>query len=505
MRGLRNMILAVLCAAPACKCGKAQAVNSVQASLTAAPPKLDFGDVPVGTRRDLALTLANATTVEAHVTSAIIQPGGSPAFTAKLASFLVAAGGAVNATVSFAPTAQGPASATLEIDSDAAATPQLLIPLTGNGTAFARIEVSPAAIDFGDVLIDTTQTQTVTVRDDGTAPLNISSIQLAPDSAPDFHVQPPAALRVQPGQSETFTVSFAPTQAEKATGTVLIASDDAQTPVAKVALTGQCEPRIVVSPAAIDFGQVSKGGQDTKMIDIKNIGTAPLHFSAALSITSSPDFQLGGGTQQVAVPPKGQATVAVTFTPQDTSAAGVSTDTGEVDITDDDPATPSVAVPINGSCGCHAPPAYPCDDQYPTRIWPDAADALTDPALGGPACDDSKGFAHPAVGPNSADWFNYPVNPYPCGSWKDFAVTPGQRVKITARDESCGGCMLVTIGYYVQEKDASGTWQNVMTDQPASQPLGYQDAQYYRPTSAEIRIQTIGQDGFHVGVCMPAN
>src|SRR5207253_10856481 len=87
----------------------------------------------------------------------------------------VASHASCRVTVSFTPTQPGPRSANLVITDPAAGSPQA-IPLSGNGIAPVTT-LTPNPLTFTDpVAVGSSAQKTVTLKNDGTAPLVISSI-----------------------------------------------------------------------------------------------------------------------------------------------------------------------------------------------------------------------------------------------------------------------------------------------------------------------------------------
>ena len=130
----------------------------------------------------------------------------------------------------------------------------------------------------------------------------------------------------------------------------------------------------------------------------------------------------------------------------------------------------------------HAP-AENCGGNFTVRIWPSEAPTAT--------CRGSSGVM-PATGENSADWFNYGG----CGGWKSYNVTPGSQVMIHAYTDSCDGCTLWHINYYLHDHYNS-SWHNVgYVDGPDEKGATYDFC--YTPKGDMISIEA--ETGFYVQV-----
>jgi hypothetical protein len=98
------------------------------------------------------------------------------------------------------------------------------------------VSVSTTSLNFGDVTVNTSTTETVTLTSSGTAPLTVNSATL---TGTDFSMSGatfPATLN--PGQSATLQVSFDPATVGGQTGTITISSNSATNGTVVVALSG---------------------------------------------------------------------------------------------------------------------------------------------------------------------------------------------------------------------------------------------------------------------------
>ena len=71
-------------------------------------------------------------------------------------------------------------------------------------------------------------------------------------------------------------------------------------------------PRAFVSPAALDFGTLAVGGSTTRSVTVTNTGTADFVGTAGVSCAG---FTIDAGAGPFTVPPGGEHTVVVRFTP----------------------------------------------------------------------------------------------------------------------------------------------------------------------------------------------
>jgi hypothetical protein len=102
--------------------------------------------------------------------------------------------------------------------------------------AIAKLSINATSVGFGEVLLGTPATQTVTLTSTGTASVTVNSAVLVgvgfTMSAPTF----PATLT--PGQSATLNLEFDPTVLGLAAGTLTISSTSSSSAAAVISLTG---------------------------------------------------------------------------------------------------------------------------------------------------------------------------------------------------------------------------------------------------------------------------
>ena len=303
--------------------------------------ELDFGSVDLGgTAAELSVTVKNPGTAELSGLAVIVDGPDSGDFSVSgpLATSL-APGESTTFTVSFAPGAAGTRNAALHLASNDADENPFDLALTGDGVAVPEIAVEqPAGTDladgtaelaFGSVDLGGTAAElSVTVKNPGTAELSgLAVIVDGPDSG-DFSVSGPLATSLAPGESTTFTVSFAPGAAGTRNAALHLASNDADENPFDLALTGDgvAVPEIAVEQPAgtdladgtaeLDFGSVDLGGTPAELsVTVKNPGTAELSGLAVIvDGPDSGDFSVSGPLA-TSLAPNESTTFTVSFAP----------------------------------------------------------------------------------------------------------------------------------------------------------------------------------------------
>jgi len=151
-------------------------------------------------------------------------------------------------TISFTPTTTGNASASLQISSNASTTAAVVsLAGVGQNAAAAALQVSPSSINFGNVNLRNTATQTITLQNTGGASLSISGVTVSGTGFAFSNLAPGVGL--SPNQSVSFQVSFHPTVAGAALGTVSILSGSLSSPTT-ISLSGDGVSSTSPPPAA---------------------------------------------------------------------------------------------------------------------------------------------------------------------------------------------------------------------------------------------------------------
>jgi hypothetical protein len=144
-------------------------------------------------------------------------------------------------TVAFAPTAVGPAAATLRVVGDAGTQD---VALTGTGSATgAKLVVSPAAVDFGILSPGSAASRTATVTNAADVPMGIDGVGVVGAQVAAFAIDSDAcgAHTVAPGASCAVALRFAPSSTGSYAAALRIAASGAAS--IDVALSGSAEVR----------------------------------------------------------------------------------------------------------------------------------------------------------------------------------------------------------------------------------------------------------------------
>ena len=248
----------------------------------------------------------------------------------------VAAGSSCSISVTFSPAALGSASGTLSI-TDPVGTQT--VALSGNGTG--PLSLAPNSVEFNSQMVGTSSApQTVTGTNQGTVSINISNIAI---SGAGFVISGNSCgTSLGVGSSCTVSVTFAPSAAGDASGTLTF-TDSAIGSPQSVSLQGNGTPSVTLSPGSLNFGTVTYGSTSAaQTVTLTNHQSVAVSFS---SIAASANFAVAGNTCGTSVAAGAKCTVGVKFSPN-----AVGTFTGTLRFTDNAPNSPQV-VRLTGTGG----------------------------------------------------------------------------------------------------------------------------------------------------------
>ena len=201
------------------------------------------------------------------------------------------------------------------------------------------IAVQETAVDFGTVEAAQTVQKTFTVKNTGTAPLEITGIE-SDVSGLAFE---PSMFTLEPEGFQTVTVTFPSSTAGTFSGNITISSNDlksgTQTLAVSVIVQAAPVPAIAVQESAIDFGTVEFEQTVQQTITVQNTGTAPLEITGIESDVSGLTFD----TTMFTLDPNGSQTITITF-PSSTEG----TFSGLITISSNDPDRAKHTLSISG-------------------------------------------------------------------------------------------------------------------------------------------------------------
>jgi hypothetical protein len=289
--------------------------GAAKGQITPNPTSLSFGNVTVGSSLSLTENLTNSGGASLTI-SAASATGSGFSLSGLTLPLTLAAGQSTSFTVRFAPTAAGAVSGNVAITSDGA-NPNLNIALSGTGVAPGTLSANPASLSFGTVQVGSSRNLSETLTNTGGSAVNISQANVTGTGFSITGLTLPTTLT--PGQSVTFTATFAPTTAGAVSGNLAIISD-ASNATLNIALsgTGAAPGLLTVTPATLAFGNVIVDASLSLNGSLTATGASVL-VSAGSS--NSSEFVLSGISLPKTIAAGQSASFTVTFTPNASGAA----------------------------------------------------------------------------------------------------------------------------------------------------------------------------------------
>ncbi len=204
--------------------------------LTVSPITLDFGSVQLGATSTLPLQITNTATTPTTFNSITATGDYTVTGTCPASGNTLAPAATCTEQITFTPTQTGTRTGTIAIATSLSTLP-INAPLTGIGVQ-SHLDIAPSALSFGSIAIGASANLTLTLTNTGTAPVNNLALTITGDYAV---TAPCSTATLTPGSSCPITVTFSPTTLGSLTGTLTIASSDANSP-ALVPLTGNGVP-----------------------------------------------------------------------------------------------------------------------------------------------------------------------------------------------------------------------------------------------------------------------
>jgi hypothetical protein len=203
-------------------------------------------------------------------------------------------------TISFVPTTAGSETAAIQIASSVSSAS---VSLAGVGEkAFAAVQVTPSSISFGNLQLQSTATQNVTLKNTGDINITISGVTVAGAGFGFSSLSPGYSL--SPNQSVTFQVWFRPQTSGSASGNVSILSSSLASPasisVAGAGVTSASSPTPSLHSVTLTWGPSASSVIGYRVYRDDGNGLSPL--SAVLTNLSYTDSTVvSGSTYEYAV------------------------------------------------------------------------------------------------------------------------------------------------------------------------------------------------------------
>ena len=285
--------------------------TAIVGTLVFSPTSVNFQNVGVGGSKTLTVVLTNSGRGTVNILRETVVGSEFSASGLTLPHSL-APGASVTVSVVFKPSNLGSSSGYVQFDSDASNSAVRYV-LTGTGTGL-QLTATPSSVSFGNVVVGTTNTQTVTLKNQGTNQITISKV-LASGSGFHFtNLTTPYVLAA--GKQAGFSVEFSPSSVASDVGSVVIDST-ATNPTLTIPLKGSGIASIrtlTVSPTSLSFGNDAIGTTHTQSVTLKNTGNTSVTVSGIT--VSSTQLGVSGGVSGATLSAGQSATLNVIYSPK---------------------------------------------------------------------------------------------------------------------------------------------------------------------------------------------
>ena len=313
------------------------ATNTLSVSVIVQPPPVpaiavqqtavNFGTIDAGQTGQQMITITNTGTGPLEITGIESDVSG---LTFEPSTFTLSPNGSQTVTITLPSSTAGEFSGSINISSNDPDRAKHTLSVSGivQPPPVPVIAVQETAIDFGTVEAAQTVQKTFTVKNTGTAPLEITGIE-SDLLGLTFE---PSMFTLEPDGSRTVTITFPSSTEGTFSGNISISSNDPNSAKHTLSVSVIVQPPpvpvLAVQETAVDFGTVEVAQTVQQTITVKNTGTAPLEITGIESDLLGLTFEPSMFTLE----PDGSRTVTVTFP---SSTAGEFS--GNINILSNDP------------------------------------------------------------------------------------------------------------------------------------------------------------------------
>jgi hypothetical protein len=224
----------------------------------------------------------------------------------------LAAGESVTLSVTFAPTATGWTGWTEGnvLFTGKASNPSIPLWLAGSGVSTELLIAKPLSLSFAQTSVGSSATLPIVLTNSHSHAQTLQGFQAL---GSEFSVSGPAVpMSLGPGQSVTLKVTFSPTAAGEAGGSVFVSGPALNLPLTGTGTTATAG-QLSITPTALSFGKVMIGETGTQAAVITASGGSVTISSAA---SSNSQFALPGVTFPITISAGNSLQFNVSFTPQ---------------------------------------------------------------------------------------------------------------------------------------------------------------------------------------------
>lgn len=301
---------------------------------------VDFGKVSTSSASTADVVVTNNGTVDLDAHLGV--DGDDDVFHSAVSELTVRPGEQRSISITFEPDAVGTYTASITF-SDPDDTPLTLGPIDVTGTGVeGNLIPSESVIDFEDTAVDSSATQTISVVNEGDAPLTIDQATI---ESPAFEVVDGDALPTSLAEDESHSIeiAFTPTTAGPVSGT-LVLRDETGAADASVSVTGTgLAADLSIDREEITFSTIGVGDKTVTTVEVVNYGNTDLTIDDIAVVGSSAEQFAIVGAPDDPIGEDDTATFELWFEP-----AAEGDHDAQLGIESNDPDESEVMVPISG-------------------------------------------------------------------------------------------------------------------------------------------------------------
>lgn len=208
--------------------------TGTQAGISFSPSSVSFGAVTDGQSNSQPVKISNPGNAALTISTATVTGAGFSA-SGLTTPLTIQPGQSTSFDVVFDPASATSSSGSVSFATNAPNSPAILA-LNGTGNAAKySLSVTPSSVAFGTVNLNTSNSQSVSLQNTGNSKITVFAVTSTGAGFSDSGVN--VGLVLTPNQSATLTITFDPTTAGAASGSVAITSNAANSPQT-VSLTG---------------------------------------------------------------------------------------------------------------------------------------------------------------------------------------------------------------------------------------------------------------------------
>ncbi len=265
--------------------------------------ELDFGEVAPGGSAEMSVTVTNISPGTVPLRVGLSRDCDVFSLTGIDGMHHLRRGQSVEITVGFSPMEPGSYDCYLQLGQLAPG-----IPLMGMGGQFVTdLELDMDAIEFGEVIVDSTSTMHLKITNTGTETYTLDP--MLADDPTDFSIRDGLKdFPLGPGVYVFLTMSFTPTMAGSHETVLSLGAGLPRLDVTGMGIeaVGAC----VVTPGNLDFGPLTPGETEMQPITITNTGNIDVPVSASVD---DPNFKVSKNSTVLG--PGQSWVIAVTYAP----------------------------------------------------------------------------------------------------------------------------------------------------------------------------------------------